>query len=355
MKERCNAADFRRFVKGVILFGLFSCFLLLSVRSADAKTLLMSKTDMVIGKEDEKTFDIMIEKPQYIQILIDMEWVTHNDENTHECELLDAQGRNWIKDYNCYYYDHIKEHTKGFYSTRSIVNPGTYTIEFVNDGGWADYSFSVYGFDNVTNSLKWTGRKKVKGGTTFKIATLKGTDTLMPAVLSVKSSNNKVMDCEIWQIDLKGNIEVYPEGPGKATVTIKLLNGKTFRKTITVTPPDPNFEAYIDSYNTRNNYMTVIIRNCGPGKLTVKPGAKLINLDHKVYDRSLRNGSVTIKPYKSQKIRFYINGSETYPEIERFRIDYQFSYYNKTYSGRILSYDSTYKKGKKWVESYSDN
>ena len=222
------------------------------------------------------------------------------------------------------------------------------------DGCSINATFAVYGFDGMTNAFKFNGKKTLKAGEKNKIGKVGQANERLPYIAKVISSNKKIVDPEYAiNIDLNGNVLLEPDRPGKVTITFKLKNTKkTFKKTFTVTPPDPDFDASIISYNTRNNYFTVKFKNDGVGNLTILSGAKMVNYDYKMYDRNVSYSPCTIKPGKYKVIKMYVKGSNTWPDIEKFRMDYKVSYYNKKYSARSND-DSWYKKGKKWVLSYS--
>ena len=173
----------------------------------------------------------------------------------------------------------------------------------------------------------------------------------MPLIIDVKSSYKNMIDPDEWMWDPNGNVYVYPKKPGKGTLSFRLRNKKKLKKTFEILPPDPDFESSIVSYNTRNNYFSIRFENYGIGDLKISSGAKMINFDYKSYDRSVRCGGLTIKPGKSKTVKFYVNGSHTYPNEERFRMDFTFSYYGKRYSARAYIGGSEYKKGKKWVDT----
>ena len=93
----------------------------------------------------------------------------------------------------------------------------------------------------------------------------------------------------------------------------------------------------------------------GNKTLTILSGKKVLQDDYKKYDRNVRlKKKVQIKPGKTKKVRFYVNGGTTLPDVDSFSLLYKFKYDGKTYEGRVSTEDSYYKNGKKWKDSYFD-
>ena len=97
-------------------------------------------------------------------------------------------------------------------------------------------------------------------------------------------------------------------------------------------------------YSTRSNKFTVMVRNYSSKPVKIlSNGAKAINYDYKVFDRSLRisgKNSVVIKPGKTKRISFKASGKSTWYDVESFYIRCKCKYGKKTAEIRIYSSDS---------------
>ena len=81
-----------------------------------------------------------------------------------------------------------------------------------------------------------------------------------------------------------------------------------------------------------------------------------MHVKYKSYDRNLKfkkGSSVTIKPYKSVTVRFYVKGRVTWYDYSRYTLQYKFKFDGKTYTGRVWDEDSVY-KNKSWQDTYWD-
>ena len=163
-----------------------------------------------------------------------------------------------------------------------------------------------------------------------------------------KSTNKKVAT-----VNSKGVIKAVSKGKCKIYCKYK---GKKYTAKIKVTRGIPWFEGLLNSYNTRNNYFSVTIKNKNKKKLTIYPtNAKAIEDDYKSFDRTLRikgGKAVVIKPGKSKKIKFMVRGSVTWYDEDDFYVYFDFKYDGKKYRGRTWTEGSAYKKGKKWYGSW---
>ena len=175
------------------------------------------------------------------------------------------------------------------------------------------------------------------------------TPRLVPIYSSQKityaSSNKKVAT-----VNAKGVIKAC--GIGKATITVKSGKKRATCK-IRVVYQEPDFDAYLAGYNTRDNYFVVKYHNNSNKTLTVLPGnAQVWDMDYRYYDRNLSVRSVSIKPRKSATVRFYVKGSITWPDYSDFTLVYKFKFDGKTYDGHVWDDDSVYRIGRKWYRTY---
>ena len=162
------------------------------------------------------------------------------------------------------------------------------------------------------------------------------------------SSSNK----KIVTVNSKGVIKA--KNVGKATVTGKVGKKKYVCK-ITVRRQMPNFYAELYDYDTRNNYFSVCFYNNSNKPITITAGTKVMHVAYRSYDRNLKlKKKVTIKPYKSLSVRFYVKGRVTWYDYERYTLQYKFTYDKKTYTGRVWDEDSVFKNGSKWYNTYND-
>ena len=143
------------------------------------------------------------------------------------------------------------------------------------------------------------------------------------------------------------------EKKGKATLTVKLKNGKTFTTVVNVTAGDPDFDAYLCDYNTRDNYFEVKIRNNRSSNLIIIRTGKVEDVDYKTFDRTIKTGSnITIKPGQTKYVRFYLKGSTTWPDYEDYTLCAKFQYEGITYLWHVWDKDSVYKYTGGWHSTY---
>ena len=123
-----------------------------------------------------------------------------------------------------------------------------------------------------------------------------------------------------------------------------------------VVQQDPDFEAYLDEYYTRDNYFTVKFKNLSNKTLTIISGSKVINQDYKTFDRSVRlKKKVVIKPGKSATVKFFVKGRTTWYDVSDYTLYYKFSFDGKNWEGHVWDEDSVYKVGKKWYNTYLES
>jgi uncharacterized protein YjdB len=198
---------------------------------------------------------------------------------------------------------------------------------------------------NPAPSLKWTSYD-ISLGSSF-------TNKLNYAEKKVTWSSS---DKKIATVSSSG--KVTGKGIGKCYINAK-CNGKTYKCKVEVYRLDPNFTAYISSYNTRNNYFAVKIKNHGKKSLIIHSSkACAYDADYKSYDRNLKfsgkTKDITIKAGKSATVKFYVIGTTTWPDIDDKWIRYYFTYNGKKYYASVNSSisDTCYKDGKTWYYTY---
>lgn len=138
------------------------------------------------------------------------------------------------------------------------------------------------------------------------------------SISSVKTSSSKIIS-----VKKSGNkITVKGKKVGNATITVKLKSGKSSKCKVKVIKDKLTYSLEDLSYSTRNNVMTVWLKNTS--KHTIKvyaSNAKLVDWDYKKFDRTVKNvngkSSVTIKPGKTVKLKFYLKGESTWPGYQR--------------------------------------
>ena len=156
----------------------------------------------------------------------------------------------------------------------------------------------------------------------------------------------------IATVSSKGVVKAKNAGSCKITATYK---GKKYVCYVDVVRRKPDVFASLDDYYTRSNSFEVRFTNMGNKTLTILSGKKVLQDDYKKYDRNVRlKKKVQIKPGKTKKVRFYVNGGTTLPDVDSFSLLYKFKYDGKTYEGRVSTEDSYYKNGKKWKDSCFD-
>lgn len=152
------------------------------------------------------------------------------------------------------------------------------------------------------------------------------------------------------------NGKIYAKGVGKTTITAKSGTKKYICK-ITVLRQEPDFNALLEGYYTRDNYFTVLFTNKSDKPLTIYPSnARVMNVDYKSFDRnlSLKGGkTLIIKPYKSVLVKFYVKGRVTWYDYKDYTLEYKFAFDGKQYTGRVWDNNSIYKKTS-WYTTFWD-
>ena len=238
------------------------------------------------------------------------------------------------------------------YSDGGIQPKGNYKYIISNNLSDTDFSFrvkySIIGYTQFSKTAKMKKSVSTRSGCWVKLGKL-GSGT--PLIKSQAISRRSVVS--FLDIDENGNVYAYGRKKGTSYVTIKLKNGKKYKTKVIVKAGEPNFEAYLTGYNTRNNYFTVKVYNNGSSPVTfVRGGSKVVDKDYKRYDRIIRGSNVTVKAGRTKKIRFYVSGSTTWPEYEDFTLYTTMIYEGKTYPCHIWDEDSSYKRKNSWWTTY---
>ena len=81
----------------------------------------------------------------------------------------------------------------------------------------------------------------------------------------------------------------------------------------------------------------------------IRKGSKAINEDYKSYDRYIKpNANVTINPGKTKRIKFYVSGSNTWPDVDSFEIRSKLIYDGVTREWFVSGTLSEFKLNNKW-------
>ena len=250
---------------------------------------------------------------------------------------------------------------EGWFFPDEKVTPGEYTLVFSGNGEtetdehYCDATYSVtyeaLGYNDYADSASINSKRSVKGGDWVKIGKL---GSGLPYCKSIKIGNKKTVS-ESW-MDSDGNIFVYGRKKGKTTVTVTLMNGNTYKTTVTVKAGYPNFMAYVKSYNKKSNCFTVKIKNLGVSNLTiVRKGSNVKDKDFKKYDRKMKSARrVIIKPGKTKYVKFYVKGHKTRSNCKHFVLYSHFKYEGRRYTWKTAYNYTWYKSGKKWYDTYWD-
>lgn len=262
------------------------------------------------------------------------------------------------------------ESIKGWFYFNKRVKPGCYELR-VSGTGSIKFNDDDYdsGHDYCTASYRVSHRiegykefakrahikKKVsqKGGEWVKIGKF---GAGLPHFKRLSSSNNRVVPKNVWWIKNNGSIYVWARAKGKATVTLTLKNGKRYKTRVDVQPGYPNFMAYLQEYNTRGNYFVVKVKNLGVSKLIInRKGAKVTDKDYKSYDRRIKaSRPIVISKGQTKRVRFYVNGSTTWYDVDDFTMHASFKYEGKTYKWKTRNNYSWYKRNHKWRDTFWD-
>ncbi len=236
------------------------------------------------------------------------------------------------------------------WNATSFVNPGTYTytLEIIESSGYVTYS--ILGFLANSTSANIKSQITTESGNWIKIGDIgEGCP-----FYTLSTSNRNIVNS--FEVNIDGEVYAWADKRGKATVTLKLANGKQYTSSINVVAGDPDFDARITQYVTRDNYFEVKVENYRPSDITIiRKGAKVVDDDYKEYDRNIKSGdNIVVKGGQTKTIRFYINGDYTWPDYKDFTLYAKFIFEGVTYDWHVWYYDSVYKKGGKWLTTYWD-
>ena len=211
--------------------------------------------------------------------------------------------------------------------------------------------YSVRAFNKPASSASLKKKKSFERDEWAKIGNIKGGT---PVVKSIKSSSKKITNKYI--IDYNGDVYVYGNSAGTCTITTTLKSGKKYKTKVTVKPLMPDVLAYLNYYDTRDNYFEVRIKNNGDKTITViRKGGKVENVNYKSFDRDFKNSSdVKIKPGKTKNVRFYCKGTPTWYNHKDYTLFAKIKSEGKTWIWHVWDEQSVFRKGKKWVNSYWD-
>ena len=125
---------------------------------------------------------------------------------------------------------------------------------------------------------------------------------------------------------------------------------------MTVQPEMPDVYAYLNYYDTRDNYFEVRVKNNSSHTITIiRAGGKVENVDYKSFDRDFKDSKpVKIKPGKTKNVRFYCKGNPTWYDYKDYTLFAKIKCEGKTYTWHVWDEDSVFKKGSKWVSTYKD-
>lgn len=333
------------------------CIILLFTGVAEAKTTIQSNKTVTIELRDSYTINFTTQEPMFVQLpinfkIIDVGWKLKGG---LRIKLCNEDGEVLLNDYMSlkdYYFD---SWNTNWYDSGNKLPPGKYTYKIYNaTDSNIKMKFSIKGYDSICKKGEFKKSVKVKSPHKIKIGQLDV--ERLPRWKEFYIDNSSVVDYAYC--DANGKVYAYGNQPGTTTVTMKLMNGKKYTTKVTVSSPNPDFQAELMDYSTRYNYFTVRFKNWGIGTLTILPtDAKACDYDYMSFDRNLylKNWkSIKIKPGKTKTIKFRVNGSTTWPDVKDFWINYKFSYYGKTYKARAYYNPdySEYKKGNKWHDTY---
>ena len=187
---------------------------------------------------------------------------------------------------------------------------------------------------DITIRLKETFKEMKVGSSFTQVLLNKG-----KGKVKWSTSNKKVAT-----VSSKGVVKA--KGPGKCKIKAK-YNKITYVCEIEVYRELPDYDAYIDDYNTRSKWFVVPVTNNGELPLTIySSGAKAIDCDYTSWDRKLKlkkGKSLTVKPGRTVNVYFKVVGRSAHPDYEDYTINYYVSYNGAKYKATVESDD---------VESY---
>lgn len=237
-------------------------------------------------------------------------------------------------------FDIPKEYYKVSYSGTGRKT-GTYTATVKFSGIYSGTMKLKY---KVSSSPLRTTKKTILTGVNYNLKIYTG-----DAKIKWKSSDKKIAE-----VTSKG--VVVSKKPGKVTITAT-YKGKKYKAAITVKRTPPDYGSVLYDYNTRNNYFIVKIKNNSHKTMTIlRNTTNVKDADYKKFDRKITPlKAYTIKPGELKTVKFKVKGDLTWYDVTDFTLYFNFKLDGKKYNAKTNWNKVTkYKKGSKWVNSYSD-
>lgn len=262
------------------------------------------------------------------------------DENgkIHQNDIVSTDG-----------YDSYDTYDNWYCNDTFFVQPGTYTysLEMI-DGGYNYVTYSILGFLAQSTSATMKSQITSQSGKWIKVGRIGEGCPLC----TLTSTNASIINS--YEVRINGDVYVWTEKKGNATLTMTLPNGKKYSSNIKVVAGEPDFIARITQYNTRDNYFEVSVENYRPSDVTIiRKGAKVEDVDYKSFDRKLKPANnVVIKSGEKKYIRFYVDGATTWPDYEDYTLLAKFAFEGITYDWHVRHNDSVYKKNGSWWTTY---
>ena len=289
-----------------------------------------------------------------------------------------------------------------WYNVPKLVQPGRYKVVIKSKKGRSyTINYKVKFYTKFTEKLKNYDTEQLTGVNYYTYLDVASADGGM-LYGKIKSSNPKVISAKYD--GMEGKFYIYGHGkPGKATLTITLMNGKTYKVKARIYKPCLDWSSYklfkgekfkdvfynyagkLTYWSSNTNVATVsskgVVKAKGIGtcyiyckggkwkdktKVTVKrllpdfdAYIDAINNTDYVYELKFKNhGSeplyifkkgksgeyITIKPHKSKMLYKYYDDQDF--------VEFYFRYDGKTYKGQLDWEDSVYYSNGKWYYTY---
>lgn len=149
--------------------------------------------------------------------------------------------------------------------------------------------------------------------------------------------------------------KVTAKGLGTCKIVGKCGN-KKYYCTIKVFIQQPNFNAKIVRYNTRDNYFVVKFKNVSDKPVTIKASnMKLLNVSYKSFDRNLcfpYNRDFVLNAGETREVPFHVKGSVTWYDYTDYTLYYYFVFDNQKYEGHVWYANSVYCRNNTWYKTY---
>lgn len=315
------------------------------------------KTSYILGPGQTKTFSITLDNRMMLAMALNFE--ANEYISTGGIKVVVKSNKGTIVQKDLFDFSDSEE---GDYYERwcwtgidgkdihgKFLPPGEYkyTLKNTSDGE-IQIVHTIYGYTKIADTASISKSKTVIKGNWVKIGKI---GEGVP-INSVSLGNKKLIP--YYDIDENKNIWVYASKLGTDNVTVKLVNGKKYTTKVTVKGSNPNFYACLYDYNTRDNYFTVLVKNLrGSDLIIINDGAKVEDVNYKVYDRWMKKGSnVVVKHGQTKYIRFYVNGSVTWPDYDDFTLFAKIKFEGETYNWHVWDCDSVFQRNGKWYNTY---